>query len=217
MSNELNLDQLEALARKANAGPWKWDGRKVDEDGYVFIPECSYLVGGIALAYQHEGYQDDCDFIAAFDPSTMLKLITMARRAPAAAVDAEKQTQQSYVAPPVAAPVSQHDANAVDAAQWRELLACVMAEMPRQSNRNDGNAPGHGHTTPGIWDDHNGELSGKECAWCKMWNAARSALAARPELAAGAAREGGNTCNESALFAPSAAQEGKQASGKGSA
>lgn len=36
--------------------------------------------------------------------------------------------------------------------------------------------PGHSHRIPGIWDSDNGELAGKECQWCKSWNAALSLL-----------------------------------------
>lgn len=33
---------------------------------------------------------------------------------------------------------------------------------------------------PGIWDDDNGALAGKPCAWCIAWNGAADALAAAP-------------------------------------
>lgn len=69
--------------------------------------------------------------------------------------------------------------DAKDASQWRELLECVMREMPQRFNRDDGNAPGHAHRKPGIWDSDNGVKAGTECAWCKVWNAARTTLAAQ--------------------------------------
>ena len=43
-------------------------------------------------------------------------------------------------------------------------------------------APDHGHAVPGIWDNYNGDKSGKPCDWCAKWNAARSALAALSRL-----------------------------------
>lgn len=68
---------------------------------------------------------------------------------------------------------------AKDAAQWRELLAAVIGEFPSRMGRaRNGNAPGHCHDKPGIWDSDNGALAGKECAWCKVWNAATAAIAA---------------------------------------
>ena len=32
-----------------------------------------------------------------------------------------------------------------------------------------GNAPGHAHLTPGIWDDDNGTKAGTLCEWCAAW------------------------------------------------
>lgn len=63
-----------------------------------------------------------------------------------------------------------------DAARWRDLLAAVMRELPSRSTFS-GNAPGHCHNIPGVWDSDNGALSGKSCAWCMTWAAARAALA----------------------------------------
>ncbi|WP_348971433.1 hypothetical protein [Pseudomonas atacamensis] len=53
----------------------------------------------------------------------------------------------------------------------RSVMACVVNEIPNQTSRN-GNAPGHCHAIPGVWDQGNGAKSGTECAWCKVWNAA---------------------------------------------
>ncbi len=53
----------------------------------------------------------------------------------------------------------------------RGVMACVVNEIPRHTNRN-GNAPGHCHSVPGIWDRDNGAKAGTECGWCKVWNAA---------------------------------------------
>ena len=73
------LAELEQLAGKATPGPWQWDGREVEDDGYVHIPECSYLVGAICLADNYEGYQDDCDFMAKANPTTILALLQHVR------------------------------------------------------------------------------------------------------------------------------------------
>lgn len=53
----------------------------------------------------------------------------------------------------------------------RKVMACVVNEVPRYTHR-DGNAPGHCHSVPGIWDGDNGAKAGTECGWCKVWNAA---------------------------------------------
>ncbi|SDS78656.1 hypothetical protein SAMN05216496_2420 [Pseudomonas sp. Z003-0.4C(8344-21)] len=53
----------------------------------------------------------------------------------------------------------------------RSVMACVVNEIPKHTSGN-GNAPGHCHAIPGVWDQGNGAKSGIECAWCKVWNAA---------------------------------------------
>jgi len=62
----------------------------------------------------------------------------------------------------------------VQGIDWRELLSAVMREMPGLV-RGDGNAPGHAHDKPGVWNVGNAE-AGKPCAWCAAWNAAGKAL-----------------------------------------
>lgn len=49
----------------------------------------------------------------------------------------------------------------------REILEAVRRELDRGNQ--DGNAPGHGHEVPGIWDSDNGARAGKPCAWCLTW------------------------------------------------
>lgn len=62
----IKLSELEALEKAATKGPWEWSGRKVDEDGHVYIPQCSALGGTlIHLADTYEGSAEDCDLIAA--------------------------------------------------------------------------------------------------------------------------------------------------------
>jgi hypothetical protein len=89
MSNELNLDQLEALAKAATPGPW------VSYQTFA----CNGAPGGKDVATVDEGKpiisedeypcDADADFIAGANPATVRELIAMARRAPAAVVDAE--------------------------------------------------------------------------------------------------------------------------------
>jgi len=60
-----------------------------------------------------------------------------------------------------------------DLMDWKEVVAAVKREVPeRFTSYARGNAPGHGHSISGVWDDDNGALAGKECAWCKAWNSA---------------------------------------------
>lgn len=58
-----------------------------------------------------------------------------------------------------------------------EVFQLVIAEMEHR-DRNDGNAPGHGHDIPGVWDSDNGDLAGKPCAWCAVWKKAKELCAA---------------------------------------
>lgn len=63
-----------------------------------------------------------------------------------------------------------------EARELRELKA-LMAELLVQlgeRDRGDGNAPGHAHEVPGVWDSDNGKLAGKPCAWCKTWAKAKA-------------------------------------------
>ena len=54
--------------------------------------------------------------------------------------------------------------------EYRELLRELLVQLCENPGiREDGNAPGHAHEVPGVWDDDNDELSGKPCAWCAVW------------------------------------------------
>ena len=59
-------------------------------------------------------------------------------------------------------------------AEWREIVQAVIRELPRNLRGDRGNAPGHGHRIPGVWDNDNGSLSGQPCAWCMAWNKAKA-------------------------------------------
>lgn len=76
-----DLDALEKLAREATQAEWAWDGMTVDaEDGYVYVPECSYLgETAICLSHVYEGGGRDCAFIAAANPQAILALISTLR------------------------------------------------------------------------------------------------------------------------------------------
>ena len=54
-----------------------------------------------------------------------------------------------------------------------EVFQLVITEIEHRGARSDGNAPGHGHSIPGVWDSDNGKLAGKPCAWCAVWKKAK--------------------------------------------
>ena len=67
-----------------------------------------------------------------------------------------------------------------------DVFQLIISEMERR-DRNDGNAPGHGHEIPGVWDRDNGELAGKPCAWCAVWKKAKELRGAIASAKGGAA------------------------------
>lgn len=56
--------------------------------------------------------------------------------------------------------------------KMREALAGIIQHFSVTRWRD--NAPGHGHLTPGVWDDDvsNGSNAGQPCEWCAEWKAA---------------------------------------------
>jgi hypothetical protein len=81
----IDLDALEALARKATKGPW--EGRRFNGRDYIMsahvrhpnangttLHDIAYLCGSNGCL------EDDRDFIAACDPQTILELIERARK-----------------------------------------------------------------------------------------------------------------------------------------
>lgn len=54
----------------------------------------------------------------------------------------------------------------------RDMLRAVVEQLSGRQIRSIGDAPGHSHDRPGIWDDDNSELSGQPCAWCALWKEA---------------------------------------------
>jgi len=58
------------------------------------------------------------------------------------------------------------------------LRRLVSAIIDDDGGDDDGNAPGHAHKTPGVWDDDNrAGIAGKQCELCAAWNHARAVLA----------------------------------------
>ena len=57
----------------------------------------------------------------------------------------------------------------------RHLLSRLLEEESMY-DRGDGNAPGHCHEVPGVWDRDNGKKAGKPCAWCALWAEAKATI-----------------------------------------
>jgi|GEM_PF-4140376 len=58
-----------------------------------------------------------------------------------------------------------------------ELLRGLV-EIVGRKNRGRSGSPNHGHSIPGIWDSDNGDLAGKPCAECALYDLAVARIAA---------------------------------------
>ena len=63
-----------------------------------------------------------------------------------------------------------------DLVRIRETSSNVFEYLDDRFSFCSGNAPGHAHSRPGIWDKDNGAKSGTECEWCKLWGAFRAEI-----------------------------------------
>lgn len=61
-------------------------------------------------------------------------------------------------------------------AENEALRSLVLSALEEGNGRpgSGGNAPGHCHEVPGVWDRGNGDRSGTPCGWCRIWNAAQA-------------------------------------------
>jgi hypothetical protein len=56
-------------------------------------------------------------------------------------------------------------------------LLTGLVEIASKRNRGRRGSPNHGHSMPGIWDSDNGDLAGKPCAECALYDLAVDKLA----------------------------------------
>lgn len=74
----MDTKELRSKAEKivANHKDWTFDNVTVDSDGYVYVPECSYLSNSmICLTGTYEGSGDDCMFVQACSPQAIITLL----------------------------------------------------------------------------------------------------------------------------------------------
>jgi hypothetical protein len=123
--------------------------------------------------------QEDAKFIAASHPAAVLELIAENERL-RADLSGEMDHARDFN---IEHEELKHERDQLKAEndRFRELMAAVAREKPRSLSYPPGNAPGHSHAIPGVWDSDNGDKAGTECGWCKVWNAAMAmAKEARP-------------------------------------
>lgn len=63
--------------------------------------------------------------------------------------------------------------------ELKVLMAALLDELGERDH-GDGNAPGHCHEIPGVWDSDNGKKAGKPCSWCAIWAKAKSSCLMTP-------------------------------------
>lgn len=74
--------------------------------------------------------------------------------------------------------VSEHEAMVKDRNELRDVLQALIHEMPAPGW--DGNAPGHCHQVPGVWDNDNGKRSGTKCRLCDAYARAVAVVGPKP-------------------------------------
>ena len=109
---------------------------------------------------------------AILEPSGPLAPLCAAYEAQLAEVTRERDEARAEVER-----MRKHVAEAVAAERerWRPVLDAVVRELACKGEHR-GNAPGHAHSIPGVWDSDNGPIAGTPCSWCTAWKIARELL-----------------------------------------
>jgi len=94
-----------------------------------------------------------------------------------------REGEQLYAAPVPAPAVAVPDATCKQCLQvdreLREVIAGLVAIAEKKGKRQG--SPNHCHQRPGIWDDDNGDLAGKPCSECAIYDRARALLQSAPQ------------------------------------
>ena len=70
------------------------------------------------------------------------------------------------------APSEVRDDDSQELNRLKGLICAMVDHLERRQGYRSGNAPGHSHEVPGVWDMDNGELAGIKCSWCELWREA---------------------------------------------
>jgi hypothetical protein len=133
----IDLDMLQALAKDATPGPWTYCPMTETED-----PEIGAMNGSrVAALVSADITKQNSRFIAAANPSSVLKLIAAARRAASGGRDGEARTDAQIVqqTEELAAELARYDGFALTAGTFRESAsptaiaywkrACIAQEL----------------------------------------------------------------------------------------
>jgi len=145
--NDIDLDALEATARAATPGPWELDGMGEDEPeinywAHLFIGTVNPNESGSheIIATSEDRHGPNAKHIAAFDPPTVLTLITRLREAEDAEsrlnllLDGQTGGRLSYTTYPVAVMSQEIDAyherlTEEDRAEYRAIADEALARL----------------------------------------------------------------------------------------
>jgi hypothetical protein len=70
------------------------------------------------------------------------------------------------------APSEEHPSDSRELVRLKGLICAMVEHLERRHKFRSGNAPGHSHKVPGVWDIDNCELAGIKCSWCELWHEA---------------------------------------------
>lgn len=126
----------------------------------------------------HGLHHDDDAFIAAANPAAILALLGEIERleSDAASMRGSLKAQGKDLTTAVrkcSRAVRELDQLKAENEALRNLVLSALEEGKGRPGAG-GNAPGHCHAVPGVWDLGNGERSGTTCGWCRIWNAAQA-------------------------------------------
>lgn len=152
----IDKQKLKALAEAAQAwsgeiGEHRWYEGECFKQPYFGVPDAEYL--------------------AAVSPATVLALLEEIDQLR----DSHEQVCTNYNRVSFVAGERGEERDQLKA-ENEALRTLVLSALEEGKGRpgTGGNAPGHCHAVPGIWDRGNGERSGTTCGWCRIWNAAQA-------------------------------------------
>lgn len=165
-------EKLKALAEAATKGEWRYGpGDGEDENPIVFVDLPNASGVAISILFEADWATDaDAAFVAKASPQVVLALLeeiehlTESRR--------EAREARNRIGDRHDAIETERDQLKAENEQLRGVMAAVVSEIPYGKHIQPGNSPGHSHRVPGVWGEDNGAKAGKECGWCKVWNAA---------------------------------------------
>lgn len=173
----IDKEKLKALAEAATPGR-HYD--RLESAGGGIKYECTGDDGSLVLKVDHKnnefgfvgdrGEADEAFFLAC-SPATILGLLAEIERLKTFVLRRRDQADQYDEA--FNKVCDQRDQLKAENEALRRLVLSALEEG-KGSQGSGGNAPGHCHEVPGVWDRGNGDRSGTPCGWCRIWNAAQA-------------------------------------------